>query len=341
MRADRLVALLLLLQTRGRMTAQELARRLEVSERTIYRDVSALGMAGVPVYAERGPGGGCSLAHGYRTNLTGLTLDEARTLFMSGAPALLKDLGMSKALDDALLKLLAALPSSQRQQAERARERIYVDPAGWSRPDDALPHLAVIQEAVWSDRRLRLVYNRPGGDTVARVVDPLGLVAKASIWYLVAAVAGELRVYRIARIQEATVLDEPCARPDGFDLAAYWAASSAEFQASWRQYEAWVRVAPELLPMLEQMYGSRYTALMRDAAPPDDEGWLTLHLTFDSMESARSHILGLGAGMEVLDPSELRESVARYAAAIAAFYVARAEACSSVSVLSRAGKPDE
>ncbi len=332
MRADRLVTLLLLLQTRGRMTAQELARRLEVSERTIYRDVSALGMAGVPVYTERGPGGGCSLAHGYRTNLTGLTLDEARTLFMSGAPALLKDLGMSKALDDALLKLLAALPSSQRQQAERARERIYVDPAGWSRPDDALPQLGAIQEAVWSDRRLRLTYHRPDGETVERVVDPLGLVAKASIWYLVAAVDGELRVYRIARIQEATVLDEPCARLDGFDLAAYWAASSAEFQASWRQYEARVRVAPELLPTLEQMYGSRYAALMRDAAPPDDEGWLTLHLTFDSMEFARSHVLGLGARMEVIDPVELRESVARYAAEIAAFYATRTP-CSSRPLL--------
>src|SRR5579884_1595719 len=185
MRADRLVSLLLLLQTRGRMTAQDLAQRLEVSERTIYRDMSALGMAGVPVYAERGPGGGCSLAHGYRTNLTGLTLDEARTLFMSGAPALLKDLGMSKALDDALLKLLAALPISQRQQAQRARERIYVDPAGWSSPDEALPYLGVVSEAVWSDRRLRLIYNRPDGEDmvlVERVVDPLGLVAKASIW---------------------------------------------------------------------------------------------------------------------------------------------------------------
>ncbi len=335
MRADRLVALLLLLQTRGRMTAQELAARLEVSERTIYRDVSALGMAGVPVYAERGPGGGCSLAHGYRTNLTGLTLDEARTLFMSGAPALLKDLGMSKALDDALLKLLAALPSSQRQQAERARARIYVDPAGWSRPDDALPYLGAIQEAVWSDRRLRLVYNRPGynrpsGETVERVVDPLGLVAKASIWYLVAAVEGEPRVYRISRIQAAVALDEPCHRPADFDLAAYWTASSAEFQASWRQYEARVRVVPELLPTLEQLYGSRYAAILKDAPPPDDEGWLMLQLTFDSLESARSHILGFGAEMEALEPAELRESVMRYAAEIAAFYAARSAQASAL-----------
>src|SRR5262249_15115595 len=154
---------------------------------------------------ERGPGGGCSLAQGYRTNLTGLTLDEARTLFMSGAPALLKDLGMSRALDDALLKLLAALPTSQRRQAERARERIYVDPAGWSGLDEALPHLGIISEAVWSDRRLRLVYKRPD-ITVERIVDPLGLVAKASIWYLVASREGELRTYRISRVQDAAVL---------------------------------------------------------------------------------------------------------------------------------------
>jgi predicted DNA-binding transcriptional regulator YafY len=323
MRADRLVALLLLLQTRGRMTAQELAVRLEVSERTIYRDLSALGIAGVPVYAERGPGGGCSLAHGYRTNLTGLTLDEARTLFMTGAPTLLKDLGMNKALDDALLKLLAALPSSQRQQAERARERIYVDPAGWSRPDDELPYLAAIQEAIWSDRRLRVDYTRPGGETVERVVDPLGLVAKASIWYLVAAVAGEPRVYRISRIRGATVLDEPATRPEAFDLAAYWATSSAEFQASWRRYEARVRVAPRLLPRLEDLYGSRHAALLKDAPPPDEEGWLTLRLTFDSLDAARGHILGFGADMEVLDPAELRESVIALAAEVSAFYAAR------------------
>jgi predicted DNA-binding transcriptional regulator YafY len=329
MRADRLVALLLLLQTRGRMTAQELARRLEVSERTIYRDVSALGMAGVPVYAERGPGGGCSLAHGYRTNLTGLTLDEARTLFMSGAPALLRDLGMSKALDDALLKLLAALPSSQRRQAERARERIYVDPAGWSLPDDVPAHLATIQEAVWSDQRLRMVYNRPTGETVERIADPLGLVAKASIWYLVASVEGNLRTYRISRIAQATVLEEPCRRPDGFDLAAYWTSSSAEFQASWRQYETRVRIAPALLPMLEEIYGSRYAALVREAPPPDGEGWVTLRLQFESLEAARGHILGFGAEMEVLEPDELRASVVRFATETAAFYAARGGASAS------------
>jgi predicted DNA-binding transcriptional regulator YafY len=352
MRADRLLALLLLLQARGRMTAQELARRLEVSERTIYRDVSALGIAGVPVYAERGPGGGCTLAEGYRTNLTGLTEAEARTLcmsFMSGAPALLRDLGLGQALDDALLKLLAALPSRQRAHAERARARIYVDPAGWSSAEEEVPHLATIQEAVWSDRQLRLVYCKPEGEVSARVVDPLGLVAKASIWYLVAGIppahhgiagispaptalpatgdpateSAELRVFRISRVHAATVLDRPCHRPAGFDLAAYWAAASAEFQASWRRYEVRLRVAPELLPVLAQLYPARYAAIMADAVPPNAAGSITITLAFDSLEAARTHVLGLGSGAEVLEPHELRASVAEFAAEIAALYIAR------------------
>jgi predicted DNA-binding transcriptional regulator YafY len=340
MRADRLVALLLLLQTRGRMTAQELAERLEVSERTVYRDMSALGMAGVPVYAERGPGGGCSLAEGYRTNLTGLTEVEARTLFMSSAPAILKDLGLGKTMDDALLKLLAALPVAQRRNAERARARIYVDPMGWWSADENIQHLGTIQEAIWNDRKLRMVYRKPNSEVSERVVDPLGLVAKSNVWYLVATAgalpdmdmasasasgrAGELRTYRISRVQAAEVLDDPCTRPDGFDLAAFWEAWSEEFGASLRQYAVRLRFSPELFQLLPEIYGPRWVATtLARAEPPDAAGWVAVPLTFDSLEDARSHVLSLGPGVEVLEPPELRADVIRFASGIAAFYAER------------------
>src|SRR5690349_15363857 len=287
MRADRLLSLLLLLQTRGRMTAQELAERLEVSERTVYRDLAALGMAGVPVYAERGPGGGCMLMDGYRTDLTGLTEAEVRTLFMAGAPALLKDLGLGSALEAALLKLLAALPATFRQNVERARQRIHIDALGWSRWEEPVPHLATVQEAVLRGRRLRIVYRPLDGEAGERVVDPLGLVAKTTVWYLVARRDGEMRVYRIARMREAELLDEPCARPEGFDLAAYW---------------------------------REWTTEMIAQAPTDADGGVRLALTYDSFEEARRRMLGLGTLVEVLEPAELRASVATFAREIAAFY---------------------
>lgn len=319
MRADRLLSLLLLLQTRGRMTAQELAERLEVSERTVYRDLAALGMAGVPVYAERGPGGGCMLMDGYRTDLTGLTEAEVRTLFMAGAPALLKDLGLGSALEAALLKLLAALPATFRQNVERARQRIHIDALGWSRWEEPVPHLATVQEAVLRDRRLRIVYRPLDGEAGERVVDPLGLVAKTTVWYLVARRDGEMRVYRIARMREAELLDEPCARPEGFDLAAYWREWTAAYAASWPKYTVTVRVPPEHVAALPQAMGE-WIAEMIAQAPAEADGGVRLALTYDSFEEARRRMLGLGTLVEVLEPAELRASVAAYAREIATFY---------------------
>lgn len=322
MRADRLVVLLLLLQTRGRMTAQELAERLEVSERTVYRDMMALGIAGVPVYAERGPGGGCRLAEGYRTNLTGLTEAEVRTLFLTGTPRLLRDLGLGRTLEDALLKLLAALPSAHRRDAERARQRIYVDAAGWARTEEAVPHLRVIEDALWQDRKVHLTYRKANGELTERVVDPLGLVAKASVWYLVADGATGLRVFRVSRVQAAHALEEASARPEGFDLVSFWEAWSVEFEASWRRYPVTVRVAPQLYSLLGHLYGERFAPIRERASAPDAQGWLTIELTFDCLEDARTHILGYGAWAEVLAPVELRASVIEFAAEVAAFYAA-------------------
>jgi len=202
------------------MTARELARRLEVSERTIHRDMGALGVAGVPVTAERGAGGGWALLEGYRTNLTGLNAAEVQALFVARPTGVLADLGLTRAADAALIKLLAALPALSRQGAEYARQRLHVDGAGWRQAEVASPLLLTLQEAIWQERKLRLTYHLTNGETVERLVDPLGLVAKGSLWYLVAGVEGALRTYRVSRVQAAEPLDEPCLRPPDFDLAA-------------------------------------------------------------------------------------------------------------------------
>jgi predicted DNA-binding transcriptional regulator YafY len=323
MRADRLLALLLLLQSRGRMTAAELSRRLEVSERTVYRDLSALGTAGVPVYAERGPGGGCGLMDGYRTNLTGLTEDEARSLFMAGSLKPLADLGLSVAAEGALLKLLAALPSRYRDDAERARQRLHLDPAGWDQAEEEVPHLRTIQRAVWYDRRLLLTYRKGNGQVVERRIDPLGLVAKSSIWYLVARQSGEMRVFRVSRTLAAVLLDEPSERPEDFDLQTYWERWRDDFKASLPRYPVTVRVSPKLVTVLPRVYGERMRSLVGQAGPPDGEGWQTLSVTFESLEVARMELLSFGTLVEVLEPEELRASLANLATSVAEFYAGR------------------
>lgn len=322
MRADRLLSLLMLLQARGRMTAEELARKLEVSERTVYRDLSALGMAGVPVYAERGPGGGCGLIDGYRTNLTGLTETEVHTLFMAGAPALLNDLGLGRALEGAVLKLLAALPVAFRENVERARQRIHIDAFGWSHAEEPVPFLAVVQDAVLRDRRLHITYRKGSGAVVERLLDPLGLVAKSTTWYLVGAVGGQTRIFRISRILDATITEELCVRPEGFDLADYWRTWSAEFSASLSKYPVVVRVKAEAIAELPEMVGAWITPLVEQAGEPDAEGAIRLCITFESLEHARSRTLAWGTLMEVIEPHELRESVIDFATRIAALYAA-------------------
>src|SRR5262245_49518363 len=218
MRADRLVSILLLLQMHARLTARYLAKRLEVSERTIHRDMEALGTAGVPVVADRGVGGGWRLVEGYRANVSGLTEAEVQALFVTRPSRLLADLRLDKASDGALVKLLSVLPAVNRRGAELARQRIHIDVSGWSRSREPVPHLPTLQQAVWSDRRLRILYDRDGCAS-ERVLDPLGLVAKGSTWYLVARVENDIRSYRVSRICEAAILDQSFVRPPEFDLA--------------------------------------------------------------------------------------------------------------------------
>lgn len=318
MRASRLVSILLLLQVRGRMSAGELAERLEVSTRTIYRDLDALSEAGVPVSTQSGPRGGCWLLDGYRTRLTGLTADEAGALFLAGLPGPAGELGLGTALAAAQLKLLAALPDELRTRAGWARDRFHLDAPRWfDRPGGAHEgHLVTAAGAVWDDRLLEVRYQREGLPAATHVVEPLGLVLKAGVWYMVVGAPGrpEPHVYRLSRVVSATRLEQPFDRPAGFDLAGFWARWSRAFEASRPRVPVVLRLAPEAVP------AARVAAadLLEEDAEAD--GWVRATLLFERLESAAGSILSLGAGAEVLEPAELRERVAATAQAMVERY---------------------
>lgn len=322
MRADRLLSILLLLQVHRRMTARELAQRLEVSERTIHRDMEVLSAAGVPVTAERGSNGGWMLIEDYHTNLTGLNDAEIQALFLTQPSRLLSDLGLEKASEAAVIKLIAALPSMSRQGAEYARQRIYVDTGGWRQPEETLPFLPMLLEAVWQDRRLRLIYQRSDNKKVERLVDPLGLVAKGSIWYLVAAIEGGMRTYRISRVQAVQLTDERCTRPPDFDLASYWEQSTADFKANLPRYAATLRVDPHVLEYMRSE--SRFMKIEHEYEP-DEEGWIKLDMNLEEEHVACEYVLSFGVEVEVLEPQTLRERVLQAAKDIVEFYARRSK----------------
>lgn len=317
MRADRLISILMHLQVHRRATARELAGRLEVSERTVHRDMEALSIAGVPVYAQRGTGGGWFLPEGYRTDLTGLGEAEVRALFLAGPARVLADLGLDGAADGARGKLLAALPRAYRRDAEFVRQRIHVDVAGWRRSEESAPLLGTLREAIWRERTVRLAYGRGEGDAVERLVDPLGLVAKGSAWYLVAAVEGAIRTYRVSRVRGAEITDEAAARPEGFDLAASWEESKQRFVAALPRYPVTARVHPDALARIRN--AGRW-ARVEDVGAPDAEGRVVARVTFEIEEDARECLLGLGPRVEVLEPQRLRDDVIRLARETVATY---------------------
>ncbi|MEU9836911.1 YafY family protein [Streptosporangium sp. NPDC048047] len=322
MRASRLLSLLLLLQTRGRMTATELARELEVSVRTVYRDVEALSSAGVPVYSDRGPAGGYRLLDGYRTRLNGLTAEEASSLFLAALPGPATQLGLGEVAANAELKLLAALPPEPRSHATRMRERFHLDVPGWYRGADEAPFLAEVSEAVWDQRPLRMTYRRWGPRDVERVAEPYGLVLKGGSWYMVAAVGGgEPRTYRVSRIVSAEVLAGRFDRPAGFDLAAYWEGYAADFRRRMYTAEAVVRVAPGLEGLLRYTVGDDAADVaLSGAGEPDERGWTVVRLPIESVRHARWTLLRLGTDVEVLEPPELRALMAETAAALVTLY---------------------
>ncbi len=306
MRADRLLSILLLLQVQRRITAGELAKRLEVSERTIHRDMDALSGAGVPVFAERGNGGGWSLMEAYRTNLTGLNHSEIQTLFLTKPPQLLTDLGLHQASEGALIKLLAALPSISRRDAEYARQRIHIDTAGWRNSPEDVSSLQALQEAIWQERETQFIYERVGCEPAERIVDPLGLVAKGSVWYLVATHDQAARTYRVSRIRDVRITDRPANRPADFDLVDYWKQSAAEFKASLPRFYARIRVSPEAQ---HSMIFLTRASRVENSGEPGEDGWRTLDMRFDAEFEACQFVLSLGPEAEVLDPPSLRSKV--------------------------------
>jgi predicted DNA-binding transcriptional regulator YafY len=324
MRADRLLSIILLLQAHQRMTAGELARRLEVSERTIYRDMDALSMAGIPVVAERGASGGWTLLDTYKANLSGLNVlmqsispAELQTLFLNAPARALDDLGLQRASEAAALKLLGALPAVSRRNVEYIRQRIYVDATGWRAFNEDISALPTLQEALWQERKLIIRYQRGDQTLVERLIDPLGLVAKGSVWYLVAGVDSEIRTYRVSRLREVRLADQPSVRLPDFDLAAYWEQSAAEFKANLPRYPTLLRAAPEILARLPLMW--RFAQIER-VDPPDADGWSKAAVLFELEEEACLYVLSFGPHIEVLEPPALRDRVIAVAQLIVAFY---------------------
>jgi predicted DNA-binding transcriptional regulator YafY len=320
MRQSRLLSILLLLQTRGRMTARALADELETSVRTIHRDIDQLSAAGVPVYADRGRTGGFQLLDGYRTRLTGLTPAEAEALFLAGLPGPAADLGLGEAMAGAQLKLLAALPEGRRDDAGRIATRFHLDPVGWCRSAEDAALLPALAGAVWNSLRIRVRYES-WSSVVERDLDPLGLALKGGVWYLVAAPAASApRTYRVAAIKALTISDEGFTRAEGFDLSAYWNAWTRDFEARLIRGEASVRLSPKGLQRLCALAPVLGEQAARTAGAPDAEGWVRAQIPIESIDHAAGDLLRLGAEAEVLEPPELREAIGGIVERLAAAY---------------------
>lgn len=327
MRSSRLLSLLLLLQSRQQMTARELADELEVSLRTVYRDVEALAASGVPVYAEHGRAGGYRLVDGYRTRLTGLTTHEAESLFLVGLPGAAEALGVGPEAASAELKLLASLGREQRSRAARLRERFHVDLPAWYQPSAPAPHLTTLAQAVLTDRWVQVTYRRwKAPREVERTLAPYGLVLKNGTWYAVAASrdasgpgADAARTYRVSNILALTVTDEPFERPAGFDLGAHWQRHLAAFESRRITGTAQVRVSPGLARSLPEL---GHTDLERAVAAgtPAPDGWVVAELPIESVEHAAQALVRHGTEVEVLSPPELRAELLGRAEGLVAMY---------------------
>jgi predicted DNA-binding transcriptional regulator YafY len=319
MRASRLLSLLMLLQSRGRVSAQALAQALEVSVRTIHRDVDELSAAGVPIWADRGRLGGFQLQPGWRTRVDGLTAPEAQAMFLGGLPGPAAELGLGEAMASAQLKLLAALPDGWREDARRVSARFHLDPIDWYRGPSATDHLPAIAQAVWGERRLSMRYESWKGEVLRRV-DPLGLVLKAGIWYLAAQVGAGVRTYRLSSILELTISDEPFRRPADFDLAAWWQASTRRFEKELAVDTAQLRVSAAGMKALRDLGAAVAQAAEATASPADEAGWRRVTIPIESIPHAVAQVLRLGAQAEVLKPVALRRALLERLDAVQALY---------------------
>ena len=328
MRASRLLSLQMLLETRGRMSATALADALEVSVRTLYRDVDQLSAAGVPIYAERGRNGGFALLPGWKTTLTGLTPSEAQAVFLSGLPGPAQDLGLGGDVEGARLKLLAALPAGWRDDAQRVSARLHLDPVDWYRESEPTPHLATVAAAAWNGHQIRMHYES-WTDTVERTVSPLGLVLKAGVWYLVALpvaaaapgkAKGGPRTYRVSSIRAATALATPVRRPARFDLPGYWAESIQRFEAEIYTGQAQVLATPAGLQGLRVLSSAVARAVAAARPSRRTDGRVVVTLPIESVDHACGQLMRLSPQVEVLRPAALRRALVQRLRATALLY---------------------
>ena len=295
MRADRLIAALMLLQARGRVTAAELAEELEVSERTARRDLEALAMSGVPLYSTAGRGGGWQLIGGARTDLTGLSEDESRSLFVA-----LAQIGKADpVLEATLRKLVVAVPERFREDAQSAATAIRVDPAGWGQIGSAQrpPFVDELSRAVVQGRQCVITYQRPAEDSASdRRVHPLGLVTKRNVWYLVANTDRGVRTYRVSRVSAVQVLEDPVDRPDDFDLDEAWERIVTTVESKRNQVEARIRVSPNMLGPVRWIFGAR-----RVEHGTGDDGWVEMTVAETSPEAIAAQLAGFAPDIEFLE----------------------------------------
>ncbi|MFD0318027.1 helix-turn-helix transcriptional regulator [Streptomyces flavalbus] len=322
MSAGRLLSLLLLLQARGRVPARGIADELGVSVRTVYRDLGRLQEAGVPLYAEPGPGGGYRLVDGYRTRLTGLTEGEARALFLAGLPGAAADLGLAADVAAARLKLLAALPGGLREEAARTAAVLHVDAPGWYREPEETPCLPLLVDAVLNRRTVQVRYRRwREPREVDRRLRPYGLVLKSGVWYVVAATDRGVATYRAGQVLDARLTDDHFDRPDDFDLRAHWASYVDDFQARRYTGTATVRLSPRGRRRLPDNAAPEVVrAVDATAVPVGDEGWVEAVIPTESTPHACGELLRLGPDVEAVAPPELRRAMEATAAELARIY---------------------
>ncbi|MBL8544323.1 MAG: YafY family transcriptional regulator [Hyphomonadaceae bacterium] len=319
MRASRLLSILILLQMRGRVSAEALAAEFEVSVRTIHRDIDQLSAAGVPIYAERGRNGGFQLHEGYRTKLTGFTASEAEALLLSGAGRAASDLGIGPEAAAAQLKLLASLPPDSGASAQRVAQRFHLDPVNWYARAEPPPLLPTLADAVWRAKRIRVRYES-WKDVVARELSPLGLVLKGGLWYLVAFAKDAPRTYRVSNILSLDVLDKDFTRPKRFDLSKFWGEWVSEFEARLLRGRAVVKLSPTGLKWLREVSPAAAQAVDAEHTKCKPDGWVRAQIPIENVTYARRQLLNLGGEVEVVSPPELRAELAAEAERIRSYY---------------------
>lgn len=319
MRASRLLTIQMLLETRGQMSATALAEALQVSLRTLYRDIDQLSAAGVPVYAERGRNGGFRLADGWKTTLTGFTASEAQAVFLSGLAGPAAALGLGQEVIDAELKLVAALPQQQRGSARRIAERFHLDTVDWYREAEPVPHLQSVAAAVWDERQITVRYESWKGN-VKRTLSPLGLVLKSGAWYLVAASEGKPRTYRVSNIHEVTLRADDAVRPKQFDLAAYWNESVQRFETELHATRATVLATDAGMKQLRLVSAPIAKALAESKPKVAGDGRFRFTLHVEATEHALGHWLRLAPDVEVIEPKALRDAIVKRIEWVAARY---------------------